>query len=95
MDDFWSSSDYFTGPPLTDKMMREAEQSLDYKLPESYIKLVRLRNDGTPKRCCFPVRGRKSWQSGYLELSSIRGIGGYCGIDSPHVGSQAAIRGWR
>jgi hypothetical protein len=60
VDDFWGDSGAYTGPPLTDEMVHAAEASVGYKLPESYLGLLRVRNGGTPRRCCFPTPTRPS-----------------------------------
>lgn len=94
MDDFWDDSDEYTGPPLTDAMIRAAEQSLGYKLPESYLRLIRVRNGGTPQRCCFPTQEPTSWAEDHIEISAILGIGGEGGIDSEDLGSRYMIEEW-
>jgi hypothetical protein len=94
MKDFWDDSDYFTGPPLTDEMVRAAETSLGYKLPESYLRLIRIRNGGTPRRSCFPTQRPTSWAEDHIEISGIRGIGGQWGIDSEELGSRYMIDEW-
>ena len=39
----FDDSDYYTGPPLTDEMIAAAESLLGYKLPKSYLDLIRIR----------------------------------------------------
>jgi hypothetical protein len=75
LDAFWRDSRYFTGPPLTEAMIREAEKRLGYKLPEAYLRLLRLRNGGSPRRPYFPIRGLRGWPTGYFQVDSLRGIG--------------------
>ena len=94
MDAFWTDSDYFTGPPLEDRMVRAAEQLLGYKLPSSYVRLLRSRNGGTPIRNCFPTSTPTSWAQDHVAISGIRGIGGEWGIDSPSLGSLPMIAEW-
>ena len=94
MDDFWTESDYFTGPPLTAALVRHAEELLSYKLPESYVRLLQTRNGGTPIRDCFPTLGPTSWAEDHIALSGIRGIGGEWGIDSPDLGTIPMIQEW-
>ena len=94
MDEFWTDSKYFTGPPLRDEMVREAETLLGYTLPASYIALLRSRNGGTPVRDCFPTSVPTSWAKDHIALSGIRGIGGEWGIDSPGLGSIAMAQEW-
>jgi hypothetical protein len=94
MDEFWGESDYFTGPHLTDEMIRAAEQLLGYKLPESYLRLIRVRNGGSPRRRCFPTQVPTSWAKDHIQISGIRGIGGEWGIDSEDLGSRYMIAEW-
>lgn len=96
--DFWNApfddSDYFTGPPLTDAMIRAAEVKVGYKLPESYLGLIRIKNGGSLKRGCFPTNVPTSWAEDHVALSGIRGIGGQWGIDSETLGSREMIPEW-
>ena len=94
MDDFWTESEYFTGPPLTDEMVHGAEALLGYKLPNSYIRLLRSRNGGSPVRGCFPTLTPTSWAADHIALSGIRGIGGEWGIDSPSLGTIPMVQEW-
>ena len=60
---FWKESDYInevcTGEDLTDEMVRKAEERLGYKLPESYIALMKTRNGGKPlKTVWFDEKNR-------------------------------------
>ena len=75
MDDFWDTSDYFTGPALTHDAVRSAEKLLGYKLPEAYVRLLRVRNGGSPRKPYFPIVGLAGWDRGYFEVTSLRGIG--------------------
>jgi hypothetical protein len=87
LDAFWGDSGYFTGQPLTDPMVTEAERRFGYKLPQAYLRLLRLRNGGSPTRSYFPIEGLRGWDAGYLVVESLRGIGprGWLwGIDANH-----------
>ncbi|OOG36230.1 SMI1/KNR4 family protein [Rhodanobacter sp. C05] len=94
MDEFWTNSKYFTGPPLRDGMVQEAEALLGYKLPASYIALLQSRNGGTPIRDCFPTTTPTLWAKDHIALSGIRGVGGEWGIDSASLGSIPMIQEW-
>jgi SMI1-KNR4 cell-wall len=63
--DFFDDSDYYSGPALTDEMVRAAETKLGYKLPGAYIQLLRVKNGGTPKRRCFPT-GKADWAEDHV-----------------------------
>jgi hypothetical protein len=75
-------------------MIRAAEDSLGYKLPKAYLRLIRARNGGTPRRCCFRTQGPTSWAADHIQVVGIRGIGGRWGIDSEDLGSQYMIQEW-
>ena len=94
MDEFWTDSKYFTGPPLQDEMVRETEALLGYRLPASYVALLRSRNGGTPVRDCFPTSVPTSWAKDHIALSGIRGIGGEWGINSPRLGNIPMVQEW-
>src|SRR5881397_4059468 len=85
-DDFWDDpfddSYYFTGPPVTEEMIRAAEAKLGYKLPQSYIRLIKIKNGGSLKRDCFPTTVPTSWAEDHVALSGIRGIGTVVGKQS-------------
>ena len=82
----------YTGPPLTGEMIRSAEAKVGYKLPQSYLRLVRSKNGGSLKRGCFPMRTSRANE--YVRLQAIQGIGGEWGIDSETLGSRHLIRVW-
>ncbi|MCZ8524002.1 MULTISPECIES: SMI1/KNR4 family protein [Paenibacillus] len=94
-DTFWKDSEYFTHfEPVTDAMVRRTEQLLGYKLPSSYIDLIRTRNGGSPVRSCFPTAASTSWAEDHIAISGICGIGGQWGIDSEELGSRFMIEEW-
>ena len=93
-EDLFTDDRYFTGPPLTEEMIRAAEAALGYKLPKAYLRLLRIRNGGCLKRACFPFPHLDDWPPDYHELSGIYGIGGKWGIDSKDFGSRHLISDW-
>jgi hypothetical protein len=56
-------------------MVAEVEQLLGYKLPHTYVELLRMQNGGVPKRRCYRTEFETSWAPNYFEIASIRGIG--------------------
>ena len=77
---FWYESSYakekYEGEKVTDEMVKSAEDRLGYKLPESYIKLLKQRNGGMPKeKVCCPTTERTSWSDNCIEINAIFGIG--------------------
>jgi hypothetical protein len=90
-DDFFDSSNYYTGPPFTEAMVAAVETTLGYVLPRSYLRLLRVKNGGAPKRQCHPTGGT-SWSDNHVRVTAICGIGGRWGIDSEQCGSRHMIR---
>lgn len=82
----------YTGPELTDIMVAEVEESLGYRLPSSYIELLRVKNGGVPTRRRFRTEFETSWAPIYFEIAGILGIGvlGVRGIEN----SAYLIREW-
>ena len=97
--DFWDDSEYsineYVGEFPTDELILSVEKELDYKLPASYIELMKLHNGGTPKNCCFPTIESTSWAEDHCAITGIMGIGrkkaySLCGS----LGSQFMIDEW-
>lgn len=52
LNDFWDSSsecDYLKLEPFSEETLRDLEKEIGYKLPESYIALLRVQNGGCPQ----------------------------------------------
>lgn len=93
--DFWDDSDYYTSPgEVTDERVDEAERLLGYKLPASYVELIRTKNGGSPVNGCFPTDEETSWAEDHVAISAICGLGGQWGIDSDDLGSRHMIEEW-
>ncbi len=92
---FWDDSDYFTSSgEITVERVLDAENKLGYKLPESYIQLIRTKNGGSSKKDCFPTTNPTSWAEDHIAISGIKGLGGAWGIDSDDLGNQHCIDEW-
>lgn len=52
-DDTPYSEENYTGAPLTEKMIRDAEEKLGYRLPRAYLDVLRSRNGGILDKCVF------------------------------------------
>ena len=53
LSDFWKDgewADSYLSDPVTDEVIQSVEEELGYKLPESYIALMRQHNGGCPKK---------------------------------------------
>ena len=79
LDDFWDDSDYareqYVDEPLTDRLVKAVEQELGFRLPLSYVALMRSQNGGIPKRTCFPTQTSTSWAEDHVAITGIMGIG--------------------
>jgi hypothetical protein len=91
---FWDDTDGdHTGPPLTSEAVRAAESALGYKLPESYLQLLRVRNGGYPRRRCYPTEVRTSWADDHVRIVTLFGVGFERGIDGEYE-SRYMIQEW-
>lgn len=99
LSEFWEDSDYarksYVGEPPTDELIASVEEELGYKLPASYIALMKQQNGGIPKNTCFPTEEATSWAEDHIAITSIMGIGreksySLCG----DTGSQFMIEDW-
>ena len=76
---FWEESDYaqkeYVLPSLTDNAIAVVEERLGYKLPASYIKLMRYQNGGFPQRKFFATTEPTSWAEDHVAIHGIFGIG--------------------
>ena len=96
---FWEESvysrkEYISDPP-SDELIASVEQELGYKLPASYIWLMKQHNGGIPFNTCFPVSKPTSWADNHIAITGIFGIGrekaySLCG----ELGSQFMIDEW-
>ena len=89
---FWEE-DNENPKKLTDKMIEKAEKRLGYKLPESYIELLKAKNGGYPINTCFPIKEKTSWAEDHIAIETICGIGVEDGIDDEY-GSLYMIEEW-
>lgn len=96
---FWDNDEYalkeYVSEKPTDKLIESIENELGYKLPESYIEMMRVQNGGIPFNCCFPTTESTSWADNHVAISGIYGIGrtksySLCG----DLGSQFMIDEW-
>ncbi|AWB46572.1 cell wall assembly protein [Paenibacillus sp. CAA11] len=88
---FWEDSaealeQYVFSPP-TEELIDAVQESLVFKLPASYIDMMKQHNGGIPRKRYFPTG-----EGAYVEISSILGIGrekrkSLCG----EAGSRAII----
>ena len=96
---FWDESSYSQRDYIEefpdDEMIASVEEELGYKLPASYIELMRIQNGGLVDKCCFPTTEGTSWADDHIAMTGIMGIGrkktySVCG----ELGSQFMIEEW-
>ncbi|MFJ5792659.1 SMI1/KNR4 family protein [Lysinibacillus sp. NPDC093197] len=97
--DFWDDSEYartsYQCDPPTDELIDSIEKELGYKLPSSYIYLMKQQNGGVPMNTCFPTEDPTSWAEDHIAITGIAGIGreksySLCG----DLGSPFMIEEW-
>lgn len=74
--DFGFDADSKNKQTITEKDIKNVETALGYKLPNSYVELVKIYNGGFVNKDCFPTQTRTSWSEDHISISSIMGIGG-------------------
>lgn len=76
---FWDDSEYaleeYVGEPPTDELIASIEEELGYKLPASYIAMMKQHNGGVPVNTCFPTEEATSWAEEHIAITGIMGIG--------------------
>ncbi len=97
--EFWDDSEYalkeYVSDPPSDELIASVEEELGYKLPESYIWLMKRHNGGMPKNTCYPTDEPTSWAEDHVAITGIFGIGrdkecSLCGS----LGSKFMIDEW-
>ncbi|BFT72680.1 hypothetical protein PAENIP36_41220 [Paenibacillus sp. P36] len=98
--DFWKKSEYalkaYVEDYPSDELIKSIEKELNYKLPTSYVSLMKVQNGGIPKNTCFPTTSPTSWAEDHIAITGIMGIGrtksySLCG----NLGSQFMIDDWQ
>ena len=93
-DDAFALREYVSEPP-SDELIASIEQELGYKLPASYIWLMKRHNGGIPVNTCHPSDEPTSWAEDHVAITGIFGIGrgkacSLCG----ELGSRFMIDEW-
>ena len=93
LEDYFKDWNGYTGTVLTQDMIANAEKELNYKLPESYIRVLSIKNGGKPRLNYCPTTQPTSWGKDNIQIEIIYGISGKHGIDS-ELGSKYIINEW-
>src|SRR6185503_21065734 len=79
LESFWEPSDYalkeYVGAPLTNGVVLSVERDLGYKLPASYLELMRFQNGGIPRRTNHRTKVRTSWAHDHIAITGLYSIG--------------------
>lgn len=78
MNDFWEDSELaneYISKPVTDEQISSVEEQLVFKLPASYINMMKIHNGGIPHATRYPVGQPTSHGKDYIVISGIFGIG--------------------
>lgn len=96
---FWSECSYSARDYISvladDEMIDSVEKELGYKLPGSYIQMMKSQNGGLANKSVFPTAEANSWADDHVAITGIMGIGrertySLCG----ERGSQFMIDEW-
>lgn len=99
IDNFWEPSEYaekeYVDAPLTDEQVVALERELGYKLPASYVELMRHQNGGIPRKANHRTKEPTTWAIDHIAINGIFSIGrgkshSLCG----RFGSQFLIDEW-
>jgi len=72
-DDGYALREYVCNPP-SDELIAELEVEFGYKLPESYIWLMKRHNGGIPVNTCCPTDEPTSWAEDHAAITGIMAI---------------------
>lgn len=98
--EFWEPSEYalkeYIAEPPTKAIISAVERKLGYKLPASYVELMRYQNGGIPRRTNHWTKERTSWANDHIAIHGIFSIAS----DKSHslcggFGSQFWVERWR
>lgn len=91
--DFWSDYNYDNAEAFTEDDVKSVEEALGYKLPKSYIDLMKLHNGGYLNKNCFPAE-ESHWAEDHANIDIIMGIGKSDGSLAGDMGSKFWIEEW-
>ena len=94
-DDNWYALKEYVSDLPSDELIASVEEELGYKLPASYIWLMKQHNGGIPVNTCYPCDEPTCWAEDHVAITGILGIGreksySLCG----ELGSQFMIDEW-
>ena len=79
LDSFWDDNEYaldvYVDAPPSDALVASVQAGLGYRLPASYVTLMRRRNGGMPSNTCCPAPSRTTWAEDHVAVDGIMGLG--------------------
>ncbi|WUR57896.1 SMI1/KNR4 family protein [Micromonospora chokoriensis] len=76
---FWDDNEYaldaYVDVPPAPALIDSVEAELGYRLPASYVTLMRSHNGGMPHHSCCPAPSRTTWADTHVAVDGIMGIG--------------------
>ncbi len=79
LDSFWDDSDYaleaYVDRTPSAELVASVEAELGYKLPASYVSLMRSHNGGIPRNTACPAPNPTTWADDHVSVHGILGIG--------------------
>ena len=92
---WWDDSGYalreYVSPAADDAMTELVQAELGYRLPQSYIAMMRRHNGGIPRMTCCPAAGPTTLAQDHVAVHGIFGIGSKL---SNSLCGQAGSRFW-
>ncbi|HEY4391008.1 MAG TPA: SMI1/KNR4 family protein [Paenibacillus sp.] len=78
MDGFWDDNEHalreYVSKPVTDEQISSVEEQLVFKLPTSYIQMMKLHNGGIPRNTRYSIGSTVHGQN-HIVISGFFGIG--------------------
>ena len=62
-----------TKPDL--RMIRSVQEELGFKLPDTFVELMKMHNGGMVNRCWYPIRYPAETYADYIQITHLLGIG--------------------
>lgn len=62
-----------TKPDL--RMIRSVQEELGFKLPDTFVELMKMHNGGMVNRCWYPIRFPAETYADYIQVTHLLGIG--------------------
>lgn len=79
LETFWADGEYadetYTCGYPTDEVVASVEAELGFRLPGSYVALMRTRNGGIPRDTCCPAPSPTTWSEDHVAVHVDQEVG--------------------